>query len=71
MKALKRFIRDESGAVTVDFVVLTAGVVVLAIVVTPPIRAAVVNIAIDIADTVNGVEVGDADAPAPIWAVRR
>lgn len=65
MQAIKRFIRNESGAVTVDFVVLTAGVVVLTIVVTPPIRSAVVNMAIDIADTVNGVEVGDADAAAP------
>lgn len=29
-KTLKNYLRDESGAVTVDWVVLTAGIVVLA-----------------------------------------
>jgi len=56
--SFKRFLQDEEGAVTVDFVVLTAGVVVLTIVVAPPIREAVVNLAIGIGDTVDGVEVG-------------
>ncbi|OYW62284.1 MAG: hypothetical protein B7Z10_02435 [Rhodobacterales bacterium 32-66-7] len=58
MTTLKRFWQEEAGAVTVDFVVLTAGVVVLTIVVAPPIREAVVNLAIGIGDTVNDVEVG-------------
>jgi len=57
MKALKRFLRDDSGAVTVDFVVLTAGVVVLTIVATPSIRAAVLGLASDIADNVNAIEI--------------
>lgn len=58
MTKLKRFLLDEAGAVTVDFVVLTAGVVVLTIVVAPPIRNAVFNLANDIGETVDAVEVG-------------
>ena len=58
MTGFKRFLQDEKGAVTVDFVVLTAGVVVLTIVVAPPIRNAVFNVAMGIGETVDGVEVG-------------
>jgi Flp pilus assembly pilin Flp len=50
MNCLKRFQNDETGAVTVDWVVLTAGVVVLAIVVAPPIQRAVGDMAVLIAD---------------------
>jgi Flp pilus assembly pilin Flp len=50
MVGLKRFLADDTGAVTVDWVVLTAGVVVLAIVVAPPIQTAVSNMAILIAN---------------------
>jgi len=46
------FLQDESGAVTVDWVVLTAGVVVLAVIVMPPIQAALVDMAIYIGDTI-------------------
>lgn len=49
MVGLKRFLADDTGAVTVDWVVLTAGVVVLAIVVAPPIQTAVSDMAILIA----------------------
>ncbi len=48
----KRFLDDETGAVTVDWVVLTAGVVILAVIVMPPIQGAIVNMAIYIGDTV-------------------
>lgn len=48
----KRFVQDESGAVTVDWVVLTAGVVVLAFAVMPPIQRAVGEMAVAIRDTV-------------------
>jgi Flp pilus assembly pilin Flp len=50
MVGLKRFLADDTGAVTVDWVVLTAGVVVLAIVVAPPIQTAVGDMAVLIAD---------------------
>lgn len=53
MNSLKRFLTDETGAVTVDWVVLTAGVMVLAIVVMPPIREAVVGMAMMIGDQVD------------------
>ncbi len=55
MDRLKRFLKDETGAVTVDWVVLTSGVVILAIVVMPPITRAIGDIAILIGD-----EVGEA-----------
>jgi Flp pilus assembly pilin Flp len=49
---LKQFLADETGAVTVDWVVLTAGVVVFAVLVMPPIQTAIVDMAIYIGDTV-------------------
>lgn len=55
MDRLKRFLRDETGAVTVDWVVLTSAVVILAIVVMPPITRAIGDIAVLIGD-----EVGEA-----------
>lgn len=50
--SLGTFHEDESGAVTVDWVVLTAGVVVLAVLVMPPIQAAIVDMAIYIGNTI-------------------
>lgn len=41
MTFFKRFLRDEAGAVTVDWVVLTAAVVILAVIAAPPIQRAV------------------------------
>lgn len=52
MKSFKGFLGDETAAVTVDWVVLTAGVVVLAVVVAPPIQTAVTDMAVLIADHV-------------------
>ena len=52
MNSIKRFLSDESGAVTVDWVVLTAGVVILAVVVMPPIQTAVVDMAVMIGEQV-------------------
>ena len=52
MTRLQRFLRDETGAVTVDWVVLTSGVVILAIVVMPPIARAVGDMAVLIGDQV-------------------
>ena len=50
MDRVRRFLRDETGAVTVDWVVLTSGVVILAIVVMPPIASAIGDMAVLIAD---------------------
>ena len=52
MAGVRRFLADECGAVTVDWVVLTSGIVVLAIIVMPPIQTAIVDMAIYIGDTV-------------------
>ncbi len=48
----RHFFEDETGAVTVDWVVLTAGVVVFAAIVMPPIQTAIVDMAIYIGDTI-------------------
>jgi hypothetical protein len=51
------FIKDETGAVTVDWVVLTAGVVGMAMAFMPPIRDAIVNMAIYIGQTIDAYHV--------------
>jgi hypothetical protein len=45
MKRLLKMLRDDDGAVTVDFVVLTAGVVVMAMLIAPFLRSPVSNLA--------------------------
>ena len=48
----RQFLEDETGAVTVDWVVLTAGVVVFAVLVMPPITTAIFDMAAYIGDTI-------------------
>jgi hypothetical protein len=48
----RQFLGDEAGAVTVDWVVLTAGVVIFAAIVMPPIQTAIVGMAQYIGNTV-------------------
>jgi hypothetical protein len=48
----RQFLGDEAGAVTVDWVVLTAGVVIFAAIVMPPIQTAILGMAQYIGDTV-------------------
>ena len=55
MTKFSAFLKDESGAVTVDWVVLTAAVVGLGLVVFAAIRPAVNTLATDI-----GAEIGKA-----------
>ena len=54
LNIFKNFAKDESGAVTVDFVVLTAGIVGLGILivsaVTPEVRATADQIAADMVE---------------------
>jgi Flp pilus assembly pilin Flp len=52
LDGFRQFLKDESGAVTVDWVVLTAGVAVFAVFVMPPIQAAILDMAQYIADTI-------------------
>ena len=54
----KKFHNDESGAVTVDWVVLTAAIVGLGIAVIVAIAPAIDTLAGNIADEVRDVEVG-------------
>jgi Flp pilus assembly pilin Flp len=48
----RRFLEDDTGAVTVDWVVLTAGVVVFAVLVMPPIQTAIIGMAEYIGNTI-------------------
>jgi hypothetical protein len=48
MNSLKQFFGDETGAVTVDWVVLTAGVVGLGMIIFLAIRPAVSSLAFEI-----------------------
>jgi Flp pilus assembly pilin Flp len=51
---MKKFAKDESGAVTVDWVVLTAAIVGIAIAVIAVIRGGVMNAASDINTVLSG-----------------
>jgi len=51
-RCLRTFLSDEAGAVTVDFVVLSALVVAVAVLITQMIVPQVRNTAIGIGDTV-------------------
>ena len=57
MESIKRFVSDDTGAVTVDWVVLTSGVVILAVLVMPSIQESVVNMAIYIGETISSYAV--------------
>ncbi len=52
---VKNFHNDESGAVTVDWVVLTAAVVALAIGILATIDTATTNLASEIGSRIDGV----------------
>jgi Flp pilus assembly pilin Flp len=52
MIGCKRFLKDESGAVTVDWVVLTAGLAILATLAMLPIRGALGDASVFISDTI-------------------
>ncbi len=56
MTLLKSFFADEEGAVTVDWVILTAGIVILAVAVATAIQPAVDTELLAIADGVKRAE---------------
>ena len=60
----KNFIASESGAVTVDWVVLTAAIVGLAAVGSATIGAAIEALSGDISDSVSGRTVDNGNGPA-------
>ncbi len=55
LSAIKQFLRDEDGAVTVDWVVLTAGIVLFGVAMAIPIRQASVAKSSDIASFIDTV----------------
>lgn len=55
-RCLRTFLRDDDGAVSVEWVVLTAAIVSLALLVLPPIYRAVDSIAQDIVADIEGEE---------------
>ncbi|PIE07989.1 MAG: hypothetical protein CSA74_04845 [Rhodobacterales bacterium] len=54
-KLAKSFVRDEDGAVTVDWVVLTAAIVGLGLAVGMAVSGATVNLAGKISDELNSM----------------
>jgi Flp pilus assembly pilin Flp len=52
MNGCNRFLLDDTGAVTVDWVVLTSGLAVLAIIAMTPIQAGITEMAGYIGETV-------------------
>ncbi|TDX29296.1 Flp family type IVb pilin [Rhodovulum visakhapatnamense] len=56
-KLFKTFAKDESGAVTVDWVVLTAAIVGLGIAVLTAVRGGVNDLGGDIASSLSGAQV--------------
>ena len=58
MKFLSKFKKDEDGAVTVDWVVLTAGVVVLAGIAISAVSGALTNVTTVVSDAITGAAGG-------------
>jgi len=58
MKLFKSFQKDETGAVTVDWVVLTAGVVVLAGIAINAVSGALTNVTSVVEDAITGAAGG-------------
>lgn len=54
---IKSFAADESGAVTVDWVVLTAAIVGLGIAVVASVRTGTSDLAVEIRDSLQGASV--------------
>lgn len=54
MSFYKRFLQDETGAVTVDWVVLTSGIVILAFIAITPILGPITDMAMYIRDMIDG-----------------
>ena len=57
LNLLKRFAKDEDGAVTVDWVVLTAAIVGLGLAVITSVRSGVGDLATDISTSLSGASV--------------
>ncbi len=55
LNAIRRFVRDESAAVTVDWVMITAGIVLFGVAVAVPIRQASVAKSSDVASFIDTV----------------
>ncbi len=58
LNIFKTFQKDESGAVTVDWVVLTAAIVGLGIVVMGTVGGGITSLSSGIADNLNSTSVG-------------
>ena len=56
MKSLREFIKDEDGAITVDFVVLTAAIVTLGLVVGVTISNGAEGLANDIENRLDNMD---------------
>ena len=60
MKRIKSFIADQSGVVTVDWVVLTAGIVSFGLLVMSNVGTGVTSVSQGISDTLGTITIGAA-----------
>ncbi len=63
LNMFKNFANDESGAVTVDWVVLTAGIVVLGTIVMTQVTEGVSSLATGISDQVAATPIAQTPTP--------
>lgn len=57
-RSLDSFVKDESGAVTVDFVVLTAAIMLLGLTAVNSFDEEVVDLANEISDELDNIDIG-------------
>lgn len=59
LNRLNRFFRDDAGAVTVDWVVLTASIASMAFVITIAVFGAIEGVGVDTADNIEAIQPGE------------
>ena len=65
-RSIRNFLKSDSGAVTVDWVVLTAGIIALMfLLVLTPVREAVRGLATDIGTELGNIRTSLFGSPAP------
>ncbi len=61
-KAIHQFVRDEDGAVTIDWIVLTAGLIIFGMLVVSSIVSGATNVSSGV-----GAQLGNASVPDIHW----
>ncbi|MGO4913922.1 Flp family type IVb pilin [Pseudogemmobacter sp. W21_MBD1_M6] len=59
MNKLKRFAKDENGNVTIDWIVLASGIVMLGVAILATLSSGVMRISTDTAEVIDTITVSD------------